>query len=598
MVRRRRRVRSTPAGLLLAGTEVSEEKVALVAQGQKVGWAVQQRLRWGFGFLVLLVVAVGLSGWGALSAVVTRLTAQLAGVQSTAVLASELGSAVGREMQLGDQFTDSRDQALANEYERTSDSAHVLQHILVGRPGVPDEEIQLLAKLDQQLAELEVRYAYAGVLFELGRVSAAATAHGMAQTNAMQVFNGINQLSLNEQARATASGVALSDVVRRRTALFVAALVLVLVLALGAMSHTSESIRQPLGRLLLQADSFRRGDLSARTGGTLPAEFSILRDALDSVGESLSRIVSVVAGTADEVNDTAAQLATVSGQISGSAGHVAGSMNEVMDGAIGQATALKHVDGALADIATRADSVRTYVSEVAQLASDIETSARGKHLEVQQGMVALSDVSNLVTHAADEAFALSKAAGEVDDFVDVVRGIASQTNLLALNAAIEAARAGDAGRGFRVVADEVRALAVQATDAADQIAKTTAAVSTRLNATIEAMKAGASRVDAIERLASEVGTALAAVGTLANKTRTVAALVTVMAEETTTAVRAAAANLTVIARTAEGYAATAEEVGASTEEQSAACQEMTAASGHLLEGSRRLQQAVSGLRVA
>jgi methyl-accepting chemotaxis protein len=246
----------------------------------------------------------------------------------------------------------------------------------------------------------------------------------------------------------------------------------------------------------------------------------------------------------------------------------------------------------------RADNVRTYVSEVTRLASDIETSTRSKHLEVQQGVVVLSDVSNLVTHAADEAFALSKAASEVDEFVDVVRGIASQTNLLALNAAIEAARAGDAGRGFRVVADEVRALAVQATDAADQIAKTTAAVSTRLDATIEAMKAGASRIDAIERLASEVGTALAAVGTLANKTCTVAASVTVMAEETTTAVREAAANLTVIARTAEGYAATAEEVGASTEQQSAACQEMTAASGHLLEGSRRLQQAVSGLKVA
>ena len=322
----------------------------------------------------------------------------------------------------------------------------------------------------------------------------------------MQVFDSINRLSLGEQARATAGGIALSNGVRHRTTLFIAALMLIIVLAVGAMSHTSESIRQPLGRLLLQAESFHRGDLSARTEGTLPAEFSTLRDALDSAGESLSRIVRAVAGTADEVNDTAVQLATVSEQISGSAGQVAGSMNEVMDGAMGQATALKQVDTALADIATRAGSVRTHVGEVARLASEIESSARAKHLEIQGGIVVLTDVSKLVTHAADEAFALSKAAGEVDEFVDVVRAIASQTNLLALNAAIEAARAGDAGRGFRVVADEVRALAVQATDAADQIAKTTAAVSTRLDATIEAMKAGASRVDAMEQLASEVGT--------------------------------------------------------------------------------------------
>lgn len=322
---------------------------------RRVGWAVRHRLGWGFGFLVLLVVGIGLSSWGMLSAVVSRLGVQLAGVQGTAVLTSELASLVAREMRLGDRLAESDEHTVGTEYQRVSDSAHSVQHVLAGRPGMPDEELRLLANLDQQLAELEVRYAYTGVLYALGREPMAASAHMVAQSDAIGLFESINRLSLGEQARVTRAGIALTESIRRRTMLFVTALVVVLLLALAAVSGTSESIRQPLDQLLLQAESFRRGDLTARTGGVLPAEFSTLRDALDGAGESLSRLVRAVGGTIDEVNDTAGQLATVSEQISSSAGQVAGSMNEVMNGAMGQATALKQVDDALADVRSLKD---------------------------------------------------------------------------------------------------------------------------------------------------------------------------------------------------------------------------------------------------
>jgi methyl-accepting chemotaxis protein len=112
------------------------------------------------------------------------------------------------------------------------------------------------------------------------------------------------------------------------------------------------------------------------------------------------------------------------------------------------------------------------------------------------------------------------------------------------------------------------------------------------------MAAGATRVGEIDRVARGVADALTAVKVLAERTRTVAGGVTQEAEQTTLAVRNAAANLSVIARTAEIYAATAEQVGASTEEQSAACQEMTASSTHLLDGSHKLREIVGTLKVA
>jgi methyl-accepting chemotaxis protein len=561
--------------------------------------SIRQQLRKAFGFLLLLVVIAGALGWGTLSSVISGMRDNVQHVQETARLAGELSSVLMREVELGDQLINqSASERLGDTYITVSDSAHMLQQLLARREAVSPDEMRLTAGLDGQLSEMEIRYALGQLLHRLGRQPAAENAHGLAQASVAGVFRDIDRVSLLEQSRVSNTAAGLITRASRQTVVFVIVITAILVLALGTVSRTTYLISHPLERLVEQAVSFRKGDLTARTPGELPAEFAVLRDALDGVGESLAAVVGIAKRTADEVATAAAQLATVSGQISDSASQVASSMNEMSSGAATQVEALHQVDGALAGIGERAEGVRGGVHKVGQLATDIEASAREKHLEVQQAVTILSDISSMVQRAGAEAVALSTTAAEVNQFVEVVRAIAGQTNLLALNAAIEAARAGDAGRGFRVVADEVRTLANQARDAADQITKTTTVVTLRLGTATEAMTASASRVSEIGRVAVDVVNALRVVRDLAGQTRTVASSVTIAAEETTTAVRNAAANLTVIARTAESYAATAEQVGASTEEQSAACEEMTAASSDLLEGSHRLRQIVAGLKVA
>jgi methyl-accepting chemotaxis protein len=561
--------------------------------------SIRQQLRKAFGFLLVLVMVAGVVGWATLSSVIGGMRDNVQRVQETARLAEEFSSVLMREVELGDQLIN-QDAAehTADSYTTVSDSAHILQQLLAHRDATSPDEMRLTAGLDGQLSEVEVRYALGRMLHVLGRQTAAENAHDFAQVAVAGVFRDINRVTLLEQSRVGSTASGLVNRAGRQTAVFVVVITAVLVLAVGTVSRTTRLISRPLERLVEQATSFRKGDLTARTPGELPAEFAVLRDALDGVGESLAAVVGIAKRTADEVATAAGQLATISGEISDSASQVAGSMNEMSSGAATQVEALHHVDGALAGIGERAEGVRSQVHEVARLATDIETSAREKHLEVQQAVTILSDISSMVQRAGVEALALSTSAVEVNQFVEVVRAIAGQTDLLALNAAIEAARAGDAGRGFRVVADEVRILANQARDAADQITKTTAVVTLRLGTTTNAMTASASRVSEIGRVAGDVVNALRTVRDLADQTRSVASSVTIAADETTTAVRDAAANLGVIARAAESYAATAEQVGASTEEQSAACEEMTAASTDLLDGSHRLRQIVAGLKVA
>jgi methyl-accepting chemotaxis protein len=201
-----------------------------------------------------------------------------------------------------------------------------------------------------------------------------------------------------------------------------------------------------------------------------------------------------------------------------------------------------------------------------------------------------------VQRAAAEVTTLNRTTAEINGFVTSVSQIAEQTNLLALNAAIEAARAGEAGRGFAVVADEVRKLAEQAQGAARDIVQLTQVVSARVGSTSDAMEAGVSKVGEIERVSLELDGALTTITQSAERTRLAALQVTEAAQMNATSLVAAAEGIANISRTAEGHAAAAEEVCASAQEQSAACEEMNSASSELMQGSAQLRELVRGIQ--
>jgi methyl-accepting chemotaxis protein len=234
--------------------------------------------------------------------------------------------------------------------------------------------------------------------------------------------------------------------------------------------------------------------------------------------------------------------------------------------------------------------------EVNALAQAIESSAEAKRTQIDRALAILVEMRGTVQRAAAEVTTLNRTTAEINGFVTSVSQIAEQTNLLALNAAIEAARAGEAGRGFAVVADEVRKLAEQAQGAARDIVQLTQVVSSRVNSTSDAMEAGVSKVGEIERVSLELDSALTTITEAAERTRLAAAKVTQAANENSSSVMSAVQGIANISRTAEGHAAAAEEVCASAQEQSAACEEMNSASSELMSGSDKLRSLVRGLQ--
>ena len=560
--------------------------------------SIRQRLRLGFGVLILLLLIGGVFGFSALSNMSTVIRGTLADVQEEGALSARLSAAVMREVSAATGYLESRDTVARAEFQRLSWETHRVQREMNKRPGQIAQEVTLIASIDAKLSEIEIKYATAHRLTDLGRSAAATALAERARVVVTSLLGDVENLSTLEAAKVAAASSELREENDRRARLLVVAIALAVVVAVVIVMNTVRSISEPLSHLVAHARELSNGNLAVRTTDQFAGEFRDLASAMNSTAESLSRVVSIASKTAEDVATSAHDLSEVSRQISVSASQMASSMADITTGADGQVQQLRSIDDALRTIRNSADGVLQGAEVVNTLAASIEESARAKRTEIERAMGILGDVKQSVQEAASEVVVLNRTAEDINKFVASVSRIAEQTDLLALNAAIEAARAGHAGRGFAVVAEEVRKLAEQAQAAADDVVRLTSTVTARVATTTRAMEAGASRVGEIERVSRDIDAALRTITAAAERTRDAASTVTEAAERNVDVVATAARGVESIARTAEGHAAAAQEVSASTQEQSAACEQMSSASTQLLAGSTQLRELVGGLKTA
>ncbi len=558
---------------------------------------IRSRLAMGFGVLVTLLVIAGFVGRGALSGMSTTVTETLAEVQTEAQLASTLSANVAKTIESGSRYLETRDSTAERAFRQFAWAAHDVQRQMNSLPNQSQAEVGIIAGIDSKLSAMEVSYTLAHRLADLGRSDESRQVATNARRSIDDLLTSIERLGSVKARKVSNARLRIAIDAESRARWLFALIGFAVIVGLLVVMYTVRRIAGPLDILVQHARRLSDGDLSSRSIGRMPGEFSILARSMNQAGESLSRVMSVAARTAEEVSGSAHDLASVTEQISLSATQMATAMTEVSKGADQQVQQLRNVDETLQAIREAADGVKERSSEVTDLARSIEGAAAAKRLEIDRALGILVDVKTSVEHAASEIRALDCTVVDINRFVATVGQIADQTNLLALNAAIEAARAGDAGRGFAVVADEVRKLAEQSQRAADDIVQMTGIVTSRVSTSTRAMEASAGRVGEIERVSRDIDSALSVITDAAERTRVAAVGVTGAAEANAFAVTSAASSLEWIAKTAEGHAAAAEQVNASTQEQSAACEQMTSASNVLLAGSTQLRELVGGIKV-
>lgn len=417
-----------------------------------------------------------------------------------------------------------------------------------------DQERQALEEAIKGAAAYRATVNEAIGLYRAGKV---AEVQALRKTQWVKIANHFrdqtDQLAKISSDDVITSSADMDATIKRATVGGMAALLVSMLLAIAATLFIAFRITSRLNQVVAVAEQVANGDMRNAEIASGHDEIGMLGDSMRRMQESLRSILAGVRMNADSVLSASSQLADSSRQMQRSTEMQSESASEIAAN--------------VEELTVSINYVSDVTREAATLAASSDTKARHGQEVTGQLVAQMGRVAEVVDNAARQIETLAEESVKISEIVGTIRGIAEQTNLLALNAAIEAARAGEQGRGFAVVADEVRTLAARTAKSTQEISQVVNSIQHMISSVVTEVHEGVRLTNEGVSKASEVGTSI-------EEMLEVTQRVSRLAEDIDVALREQSSASTDSAQKVERISIQAEETSAGGKKISAAAQHL------------------------